>query len=304
MNWWNRLWHREQMEEQLEKEMQFHLQQHANDLIARGHDPEEARRQARLDLGGPEQVKEKCRDARGTRWVDTLAMDVRYAIRALRSSPGIAAVAILSLALGIGANTAIFSLIGAVILKTLPVSHPEQLLQVTMGRQAYFTNPIWEQVRDRQDVFSGIFTYGGQRFNLAAGGEARYALGNYASGQFFETLGLHTLLGRSFTAADDQRGCPGTVLLGYGFWQKEYAGHADVVGKTLSLDNHPFEILGFWSRGLTGLTLAIRPRFTCPFALRRSFTVRLACWISVARRGYASSAARSPAFRPAWQKRG
>ncbi len=241
------------MEEQLEKELQFHLQQHTNDLISRGYDPDEARRQARLELGGPEQVKEECRDARGTRWADTLAMDVRYAIRALRSSPGFAAVAILSLALGIAANTAIFSLIDAVILKTLPVSHPEQLLQVTMGKQAYYTNPIWEQVRDRQDVFSGIFTYGGQRFNLAAGGEARYALGNYASGQFFETLGLHTVLGRSFTAADDQRGCPGTAVLGYGFWQKEYAGHTDVVGKTISLDNHPFEILGVLEPGFTGV---------------------------------------------------
>src|ERR1700747_1575379 len=100
---------------------------------------------------------------------DAVLQDFRYALRALRSSPGFAAVAILSLALGIGANTAIFSLINSVILKTLPVAHPEQLLQVNMGKSAYFTNPIWEQIRDRQDVFSGIFAYGGARFNLAAG---------------------------------------------------------------------------------------------------------------------------------------
>ena len=103
-------------------------------------------------------------------------MNLRYAIRALRSNPGFAAVAILSLALGIGANTAIFSLIDSVILKTLPVSHPEQLLQVTIGDNPFFTNPIWEQLRDRQDAFSGIFAYGFERFNLAAGGEARYAV--------------------------------------------------------------------------------------------------------------------------------
>src|SRR5258706_2320681 len=107
--------------------------------------------------------------------LDALWQDVRYALRALRTSPGFAAVAILSLALGIGANTAIFSLINSVILRALPVSHPEQLLQVTMGERAFFTNPIWEQLRDRQDVFSGIFTYGRGRFNLATGGEARYA---------------------------------------------------------------------------------------------------------------------------------
>ena len=124
--------------------------------------------------------------------MDALLQDLRYAIRALRSSPGFAAVAILSLALGIGANTAIFSLIDSVILKTLPVSHPEQLIQVTMGKDggSYYTNPIWEQVRDRQDVFSGIFAYGGGRFNLAASGEGRFAQSSFAGGQFFETLGL------------------------------------------------------------------------------------------------------------------
>jgi predicted permease len=183
---------------------------------------------------------------------DAILQDVRYALRALRSSPGFAAVAILSLALGIGANTAIFSLIDSVILKTLPVSHPEQLLQVTLGKSPSITNPIWEQLRDRQDVFSGIFAYGGGRFNLAGGGEARYAQSNFASGQFFETLGLHAMLGRTFTKADDQRGCPGTAVISYGFWQKEYGGRADVVGKTVSLDNHPFEILGVLQPGFTG----------------------------------------------------
>src|SRR5271154_6918164 len=118
---------------------------------------------------------------------DAFLQDLRHALRALRSSPGFAAVAILSLALGIGANTAIFSLIDSLILKTLPVSHPEQLLQVTKGKEDYYTNPLWEQLRDRQDVFSGLFAYGGTRFNLATGGEARYAEADYVSGGFFET---------------------------------------------------------------------------------------------------------------------
>jgi putative ABC transport system permease protein len=187
--------------------------------------------------------------------LDAIMQDVRYAIRGLRSSPGFAAVAILSLALGIGANTAIFSLIDSLLLKALPVSHPEQLLQVTMGEDAYFTNLIWEQLRDRQDVFSGIFAYGmaGGRFNLAAGGEARYAHGNVVSGQFFDTLGLKAMIGRTFTMADDRRGCRGTAVLSYGFWRREYGGHADVVGKTISLDNHPFEILGVIGPGFTGV---------------------------------------------------
>ena len=112
--------------------------------------------------------------------VDALLQDVRCAVRALRSSTGFATVAILSLALGIGANTAIVSLIDAVILKSLPVRHPEELLQVMMGKQSYigYTNPTWEHLRDRQDVFSGIFAYGRWGFNLASGGQARSVHGN------------------------------------------------------------------------------------------------------------------------------
>jgi putative ABC transport system permease protein len=184
--------------------------------------------------------------------LDAIRQDVRYALRALRSSPGFTAVAILSLALGIGANTAIFSLINSVILKTLPVAHPEQLLQVAMGDSSSFTNPIWEELRNRQDVFSGVFAYGGGRFDLAAGGEARYAQGNFASGQFFDTLGLHAQIGRTFTTADDKRGCPGTAVLSHGFWQREYGGRQNVLGKTISLDNHPFAILGVLAPGFTG----------------------------------------------------
>ncbi|HLK69959.1 MAG TPA: ABC transporter permease [Bryobacteraceae bacterium] len=185
--------------------------------------------------------------------LDTILQDVRYALRAIRKSPGFAAVAILSVSLGIGANTAIFSLINSLILKTLPVAHPEQLLQLTIGKDTGFTNPIWEQIRDRQDVFAGIFASGGARFNLAAGGEARYARGNYASGDFFTTLGLQAVAGRTFTTADDKRGCPGTAVLNYGFWQREYAGRADIVGKAISLDNHPFEIIGVLAPGFSGI---------------------------------------------------
>src|SRR5437867_758593 len=163
--------------------------------------------------------------------LDTSWQDLRYAVRALRSSPGFAAVAILSLALGIGANTAIFSLIDAVMLKSLPVSHPEELLQVTMGKQTGYGNPTWEQIRDRQDVFSGIFAYGRWHFNLAAGGEARNVNGNYISGQFFDTLGVRAALGRTLRPADDKRGCAGAAVLSYGFWQREYGGRGEVLGK-------------------------------------------------------------------------
>jgi putative ABC transport system permease protein len=197
--------------------------------------------------------------------LDTLFQDLRYALRALRSSPGFAAVAILSLALGIGANTAIFSLIDSVMLKTLPVAHPEQLLQVTtVLYHDAFSNPLWEQVRDRQDVFSSAFAFSLNRYNLSQGGEARYAVGNRVSGQYFETLGIHTVLGRTLAVADDKPGCPGTAVLSYDFWQRAYGAREDVLGKSVSLDGHPFEIVGVSQPGFAGVTIGEAVDVTVP----------------------------------------
>ena len=137
MTWWHRLWRRRQMEEQLEKELRFHQDQHTADLIAQGHDPDDARRQARLALGGPEQVKEKCRDARGTRWLDDLWQDLRYALRNLRQKPGFAAVALLTLALGSGATTIMFTVISGVLLKPLSYPEPDRLVTVHEQTEKY-----------------------------------------------------------------------------------------------------------------------------------------------------------------------
>src|ERR1700730_4879519 len=130
MTWWRRLWRRRQMEDQLERELGFHLDQHTADLIAHGHNPEDARRQARLELGGPQQVKEECRDARGARWLEDTLQDVRYALRTLRQRPGFAAVTLSTLALGGGATTVMFTVINGVLLKPLPYPEPERLVAV------------------------------------------------------------------------------------------------------------------------------------------------------------------------------
>jgi predicted permease len=185
--------------------------------------------------------------------LDTFQQTLRSALRSLRSSPAVTGMAILSLALGIGANTAIFSLINALMLRTLPVSHPEQLLQVTMNSPQFFSNPLWERIRDHQQVFSGFFAYGRWRFNLASGGEARYANGIFASGQYFDTLGIRPAMGRALTPADDWRGCPGAAILSHGFWQKEYGGRPDILGKSISLDGHPIPIAGVTGVGFTGV---------------------------------------------------
>jgi len=201
--------------------------------------------------------------------LDALRQDLRYAIRTLCSKPGFAAVVVLSLALGIGANTAILSLINAVVLKTLPVSHPEELVQVTMGSPWYFSNPVWERLRNRQDIFSGVFAYGRWNFNLAHGGEVRNVNGQYVSGQYFDALGVRAVLGRTLTSGDDRRGCAGTAVLSHGFWQREYGGRADILGTTISSDNHPFEIVGVTEPGFTGVEVGASVDVLAPLCAER-----------------------------------
>ena len=190
--------------------------------------------------------------------------DVRQAVRLLRFNPGFAVVAILSLALGIGANTAIFELIDAVLMRTLPVPSPQQLADIqeihegrigsTVARQNEFSFAIWDQLRQQQKSFSGIAAWSTERFNLGQGGEARYAEGMWVSGSFFQVLQVQPMLGRLITESDDYRGCGvrGAVISN-AFWQREFGGRSAVIGSKLSLGGHPFEILGVTPPGFYGL---------------------------------------------------
>src|SRR6266699_5126335 len=158
------LFRRKNVEAELDDELRFHFEQHVAKSIESGLALQEARRRARLEFGGMEQLKEEHRDARGVTFIETLLQDLRYGVRQLLKSPGFATAAVLTLALGIGANTAIFSLIDAVMLRFLPVHNPEELVQVQMQNPAgrinpVFTNPIWEQLRDHQDAFSHVFAW-------------------------------------------------------------------------------------------------------------------------------------------------
>jgi predicted permease len=192
--------------------------------------------------------------------------DVRYAARSLRANPGFAIVAILSLALGIGANTSIFQLLDAVRLRTLPVKNPDELVEIGIGNMKgrhghmtgdheEFSNPLWEQIRDHQQAFSGAFAWNsGLVFNLAAGGERRPARGMFVSGDAFNVLGVSPVLGRVFTAADDQHGCgfPAAVI-SYSFWQQEFGGNVSALGSKLRLEGHPAEIIGVTPAGFFGM---------------------------------------------------
>jgi putative ABC transport system permease protein len=182
--------------------------------------------------------------------------DFRLAMRMLRKTPGFTLAAIISLALGIGANTAIFQLLDAVRLKTLPVKAPQQLAQIGLvnpdnrrgsysDRYNSLTNPVWEQLRDRQQAFAGIFAWSPSNVNLAEGGEVRNGRLLWVSGEFFNVLGVNPFLGRVFNSGDDVRGCsaPG-IVISHGFWQSEFGGARDVVGRKLTFANHSFEIVG------------------------------------------------------------
>jgi predicted permease len=171
--------------------------------------------------------------------------DLRYAIRQLLKNPGFTAVAVLTLALGIGANTTIFTLVDSLILRSLPVRNPTRLVRLEGGS---WTNPIWEQIRARQDTFlAGAAATSNTQFDLAHGGEADFAEGLWVSGGFFDVVGVPAILGRTLTPNDDLRdgGPDGPVaVVSYAFWQRRFAGAADVVGRSLSLNGVPFTIVG------------------------------------------------------------
>ncbi len=168
---------------------------------------------ARRRFGNETRISEASREAWGWTFLDTLHQDLRYGLRALASNPGFTATAVLSLVLGIGANTAIFSILSAVMLRSLPVEEPQQLVQIRRGNSGTLTNPIWEQVRDRQQGFSGALAYSADRFDLADGGQSQFVDGLWVSGDFFRVLGVPAVQGRVFTTEDDRRGGAAAVVV-------------------------------------------------------------------------------------------
>jgi predicted permease len=245
------------MEEQLEKELRFHLETYAADLVARGQDPEEARRQARLALGGPEQVKEDCRDARGTRWLEDLWKDVRYAVRTLRQKPGFAAVALSTLALGIGATTVMFTVINGVLLKPLPYAEPDRLVTIdeetdwsnAYGNRWAFAYPNFlDCVRQSRSLVMAASRFAGG--TVSAPGDAEAVSGLDISPNLFSVLGVSLFRGRAFLPEEDRLGAAPVIIISYGVWQRRYAGSDGAIGTPLVLDGKSHTVVGVAPAGL------------------------------------------------------
>jgi hypothetical protein len=228
MRWYRRLFRRARTERQLDAELRFHLDQQIAYYVATGITPEEARRRARLEFGGLDQVKEECRDVGAAHFVETLIQDLRYGLRQLRRNPGFTTIAVITLALGIGANTAIFSLIQAVMLTDLPVREPQQLVwmkwhskqwperfyQDGINAEEEFSYPNFEIFQKQRQAFSSVFALtplgiSDQNTTIAVRRQARSANGEMVTGSYFSGLGVQPLLGRILTEQDESPGAPG-----------------------------------------------------------------------------------------------
>jgi macrolide transport system ATP-binding/permease protein len=257
------LFRRRRVEQELDEEIRYHLDRQIEEQIAKGMSEEEARYAAMRAIGGIEQRKEECRDMRRVRWIEDLVEDLRYGLRMLRKSPGFTAVASLSLALGIGANTAIFSLVNAVLLRPLPIENPERLVSLNYASEkgnhvdAIFSYLNYRDLRDRNSVLDGLIAYRMAPISLSHDGINERVWGYLATGNYFGVLGVKPALGRMLTPEDDSaQGAHPVVVISHDCWQKRFAGDANVVGRSVSVNARSFTIIGVTPRGFHGTEIA------------------------------------------------
>ncbi len=266
--WLHRIWGtvaRRRHDGDLEEELRIHLELAAHDARRRAQSPSDAIRVARIEVGGTLQAMEALRDQRGLPMLEDFARDVRHGLRTLRHSPVFTVVSVLTLALGIGANAAVFQLLEAIQFSTLPVKNPEQLVVLELadatrwkGRRTsgypVLTNPLWEQIRDHQRVFSAALAWSNADLRLEQDTTPRSVRGVFVSGEFFTVLGVQAVLGRVFTATDDRPGCgvPGAVV-SHGFWQRQLGGDPTVIGRTIPVNGRRLEVVGVTPAGFFGV---------------------------------------------------
>jgi predicted permease len=284
----------ENQESNADDELRFHLEKEVEQNIARGMARAEARRQALIAFGGVQQARESLREVRRGRLLESFLQDVRYGWRMLRKSPAFTIIAVLTLALGIGANTAIFSLIDAVVFRSMPIADPQSLVVFhwdanhrpeTHGYSTFgdcddhsdgahpggcsLPLAFFKDVQTQTSVFSHLAAFtGGQQFDLSGNGPAKMVNGEFISGDYFETLGIHAHLGRLLTPTDDAPESPAVAVLNYGFWQSSFGGSAAAIGKTIRLNGTPFTIIGVAEPRFDALTLANKYELWVPLAQR------------------------------------
>jgi putative ABC transport system permease protein len=237
---------RSRIEDDLEAELRFHLDRRAADLRARGLGGGQAERRARLELGAVDGVKERCREARGLRWADELGQDVRFSLRLLRREPGLSAAAVLTLALGIGANTTIFSLYDAVLVKPLPYADPARLVR----EGAYYPKGALLLLRGQSRALASVAAYeSGAELTLTGSGEPERVGGSHVSAELFSTLGVPAALGRALRPGEDLAGQDSVVVLSDRLWRQRFGGDPAVLGRRLVLDGVSREVVGVMPPG-------------------------------------------------------
>jgi putative ABC transport system permease protein len=249
------LFRRNSVEAEMDEELRAHLEHQAEKYITSGLPVEEAERRARLDLGGVEQVKEECRETRGVRLIEALMQDVRYGLRQLRRNPGFTAVAALTLALGIGANTAIFSVVNAVLLRPLPFSNAEQLVTLWERNLAegYDQNSPaaanYLDWRAQNKVFSQMAAYDSGQVDLTGAASPERVAGAIVTSNLFQALRVRPLFGRTFLPEEEQPGRDRVVVLSYGLWRQRFSGDRRVLGKAVIVDDRKCVVIGVMPPG-------------------------------------------------------
>jgi predicted permease len=260
-------------ERDLDEELQHHIELKTQENIEAGMTPEEARYTALRAFGGVEQKKEQCRDADRPRWIEDLFQDLRYGLRQLRRNPGFTAVAVLTLALGIGANSAIFSAINAVLLKFLPVPHPEQLVllrwQSPHETTDYLPYPMFNRFREERQVFTGVTALHDLDLATRVDREQGLAAGQLVTGNYFSVLGVRPLMGRTFTSEDDRApGADPLAVIGYRYWENRFGRSPSVVGRSIELNGVPFTIIGVMPRAFFGVSVGGAPDVWIPMMMQ------------------------------------
>jgi putative ABC transport system permease protein len=280
------LFRHDKLDREFDAEVSAHLEMAVEENLRAGMSAEEARRQALIRFGGTEQMKEEHRDTRGLPMLEVLLQDMRFGLRMLRKNPGFTAVAVLMLALGIGANTGIFSVMQQVLLQRLPVSHPDELVLLyapgpTQGHVSSdegdgsesFSYPMYKDLRDHTSVFAGLAAKADFPVSLAAHGQTERADAELVSGNYFDVLGVLPAMGRMLQPADTaaEGGNP-VVVLGYGYWQKHFGGDRRILNESLLINSQAMTVVGVVQSGFTGIQLGQVPDLYIPITMKHSIT--------------------------------